>query len=61
VVGIGLGGSERFPPELYEEVFRRCREAGLHSVPHAGESGGQSVRGAVRALKAERIGHGIRV
>ena len=38
-----------------------AREGGLASVPHAGEVvGPESVRGALDALKADRIRHGIR-
>jgi adenosine deaminase len=60
VVGIGLGGEERFPPEPYAAIFRDGRERGLHSIPHAGETHGPaSIRGAIEALGAERIGHGI--
>jgi len=62
VIGIGLGGEERFPPEPYAEIFREAREAGLRSIPHAGETHGpSSIRGAIEALGADRIGHGIRV
>jgi adenosine deaminase len=62
VVGIGLGGEERFPPEPYADIFREGRTRGLRSIPHAGEtSGPASIRGAIEALGAERIGHGIRV
>lgn len=62
VVALGLGGAEPgFPPEDFEKEFRRATQAGLHSAPHAGEHAGpQSVWGAVRALGAERIGHGVR-
>ena len=61
VIGITLGGEERFPPEPYEAIFADARAAGLRSVPHAGETHGPaSIRGAVDALGAERIGHGIR-
>lgn len=62
VVALGLGGPEvGFPPELFEDAFARAREAGLHSNPHAGETvGPASVWGAIRALHAERIGHGVR-
>ncbi len=62
IVGIGLGGPESgWPPELYERVFARAKDGGLGSVPHAGESEGPpSVRGALDALRADRIRHGIR-
>jgi len=62
VVALGLGGFEPgFPPELFAEPFAYALANGLHSVPHAGEAlGPESVWGALRALKAERIGHGIR-
>jgi adenosine deaminase len=62
VVGFGLGGSEKgHPPEWFADVFAMTREAGLHSLPHAGEVvGPESVWGAIRALGAERIGHGVR-
>ena len=41
-------------------LFAQARAAGLHSVPHAGESTGpQSIWDALRHLGAERIGHGI--
>jgi adenosine deaminase len=62
VVGIGVGGEERFGPEPYEEIFLAGIAGGLHSVPHAGENeGAASIRGAVRQLRAERIGHGISI
>ena len=62
VVGIGLGGPEDgHPPEPYEGAFALAREGGLASVPHAGEAvGAESVRGALDALAADRIRHGIR-
>lgn len=62
IVGIGLGGSEGvYPPEPFAEVFARAKDAGLGSVPHAGETEGpESIRGALDALKADRIRHGIR-
>jgi adenosine deaminase len=61
VVALGLGGTEfGHPPERFEAWFDRARAAGLHSAPHAGETDGpQSVWGALRALGAERIGHGV--
>lgn len=62
VVALGLGGLEAdYPPEWFAPWFEQARAAGLHSVPHAGEiAGPPSVWGALRALGAERIGHGVR-
>ena len=62
VVAIGLGGLETgYPPEPFERWFDQALAAGLHSAPHAGElAGPESIWGAIRALKAERIGHGVR-
>ena len=62
IVGVGLGGLEAaHPPEPYERVFALAREEGLASVPHAGEvAGPASVRGALEALGADRLRHGIR-
>jgi aminodeoxyfutalosine deaminase len=62
VVGVGLGGLEaEYPPEPYAEVFMRAKSLGLGSVPHAGEvAGAASVRGALEALGADRLRHGIR-
>ena len=48
------------PREAFASHFARARAAGLHSVPHAGESTGpESIRAALDHLGAERIGHGI--
>jgi aminodeoxyfutalosine deaminase len=62
VVAVGLGGLEaEYPPEGYAAVFERVRAEGLGSVPHAGEvAGPASIRGALDALGADRIRHGIR-
>jgi aminodeoxyfutalosine deaminase len=62
IVGIGLGGEEAlYPPEKFTHVFALVREEGFGSVPHAGEvAGPESVRGALEALHADRIRHGIR-
>ena len=49
------------PPEPFAHAFREAKQAGLLSVPHAGETeGAASVWGAVRELQADRIGHGVR-
>jgi adenosine deaminase len=62
VVALGLGGIEAGnPPEKFQAAFARARAAGLPSVPHAGETAGPaSIWGALRALDAVRIGHGVR-
>jgi aminodeoxyfutalosine deaminase len=62
VVALGLGGLEAGnPPEPFAPCFERARAAGLHSDPHSGETAGpESIWGALRALGAERIGHGVR-
>jgi aminodeoxyfutalosine deaminase len=62
VVAVGLGGLEaEYPPEPYEAAFALASSLGLGSVPHAGEAAGPpSVRGALDALGADRIRHGIR-
>jgi aminodeoxyfutalosine deaminase len=62
VVGIGLGGPEvGHPPEPYARAFEIARAGGVASVPHAGETEGPaSIRGALDALRADRIRHGVR-
>lgn len=62
VAALGLGGLEiGYPPERYERLFDRVRDAGVPAIVHAGETGGpDSVRGAIEALKSLRIGHGVR-
>ncbi|HZU70710.1 MAG TPA: adenosine deaminase [Ktedonobacteraceae bacterium] len=62
VVALGLAGSEAgAPPEPFARWFEQARSEGLHSVPHAGEmAGAESIWGAIQALGAERIAHGVR-
>jgi adenosine deaminase len=62
IVALGLGGPEvGYPPELFRAAFGRAHAAGLPAVPHAGETEGPvSIRGAIEALRAVRIGHGVR-
>jgi aminodeoxyfutalosine deaminase len=62
VVSFGLGGPEvGVPRGQFAEAFAMARDAGLHSVPHAGETTGPAtIWDAVTALRAERIGHGVR-
>lgn len=60
LVAFGLGGPEiGVPRPQFERHFAAARDAGLHSVPHAGETTGpETVWDALRVLGAERIGHG---
>lgn len=62
IIGIGIGGSEHdHPPEPYAPVYDEARARGLRTTAHAGEAAGaDSVWGAVRSLKVDRIGHGTR-
>jgi len=62
VVALGLGGPEvGFPAGWFAASFEQAKAAGLGSVPHAGETvGAESVWAAIRDLRADRIGHGVR-
>jgi aminodeoxyfutalosine deaminase len=61
LVGFGLGGPEAGVRRAsFRAEFAAARAAGLHSLPHAGESAGpEEVWAAIDELGAERIGHGI--
>jgi aminodeoxyfutalosine deaminase len=61
VVGIGIGGDERHAvPEQFREVYEYAAKHGLRLTVHAGETvGPESIWGALRELKADRIGHGL--
>lgn len=60
LVSFGLGGPEiGVPRPQFKPYFERARAAGLHSVPHAGETTGpETIWDALTELGAERIGHG---
>lgn len=62
LVAITLGGAEHlFPPAQFEKVFAKARQSGLKLTVHAGEAlGAESVWDALRILKVDRIGHGVR-
>jgi adenosine deaminase len=62
LVGFGLSGIEAGVDRSdFAWAFDRARAAGLKSVPHAGEADGpSSIRAALDALGADRIGHGVR-
>ncbi|MGW7080697.1 adenosine deaminase [Streptomyces sp. NPDC054866] len=60
LVSFGLGGPEiGVPRPQFKPYFDRAIAAGLHSVPHAGETTGPgTIWDALTDLRAERIGHG---
>ncbi|MEO1229623.1 MAG: adenosine deaminase [Myxococcota bacterium] len=70
VIGIDLAGTEKHNLELQPEsverfaaLFSRAQEAGLRTTVHTGETmstAGQGVIAAVKRLRVDRIGHGIR-
>lgn len=62
IVGVGLDSSEvGHPPQKFERVFRRAKNAGFRLVAHAGEEGPPDyVRQAIERLEVERIDHGNR-
>lgn len=62
ILGVGLDSSELGnPPEKFIGVFARARAEGFHTVAHAGEEGPpEYIWGALDALGAERIDHGVR-
>jgi adenosine deaminase/aminodeoxyfutalosine deaminase len=61
VVGFGIGGDERrAAPELFRDVYAYASRHGLRLTCHAGESvGPESIWGALKELRTERIGHGL--
>lgn len=61
VVALNCAGSERAGIEPFGPYFRTAKEAGLGSVPHAGEwAGPQNVWDTLAAFEPDRIGHGVR-
>jgi aminodeoxyfutalosine deaminase len=60
LVSFGLAGPEAGVGRAqFAPFFDAARDAGLHCVPHAGETTGpETIWSAVRDLRAERIGHG---
>jgi aminodeoxyfutalosine deaminase len=61
VAGIGIGGDERRAgPEHFRKIYEHAAQHGLRLTVHAGETvGPESIWGALRELKADRIGHGL--
>jgi adenosine deaminase len=61
VVALNAAGSERAPVAAFASVFERARDAGLRSVPHAGEwAGPENVWQTLEHYAPDRIGHGVR-
>jgi adenosine deaminase len=60
-VGLNCAGGERTEIEPFAPVFRAAKDAGLRSVPHAGEwAGPENVWQTLEHLLPDRIGHGVR-
>lgn len=63
VVAVDLCGPEKegFCKE-YKDVFKLAREYGYKVTIHAGEAAsGENVLDAINILKADRIGHGVKI
>lgn len=63
IVGLDLAGKEPgFPARPFSPLFREAKRAGLGVTIHAGEwEGPENVRDAIENIKADRIGHGVRI
>jgi len=61
LVALDLAGDEyNYPGTLFENHFKKARDAGLQVTVHAGEAAGpESVWHAIDKLGATRIGHGV--
>ena len=62
LIAVDLAGDEAgYPAALFGPAFRLAHDHGLHVTIHAGEAEGpRSVWEALRHLRPERIGHGVR-
>jgi adenosine deaminase len=61
VVALNAAGSERAPVAPFGPLFRRAKDAGLRSIPHAGEWAGPSnVWETLEHCLPDRIGHRVR-
>jgi adenosine deaminase len=63
LVAFDLAGAEAgHPAAAHAEAFAVARRAGLRITCHAGEAAGpESIRAALEACGAERLGHGVRL
>ena len=61
MVALNAAGSERAAVAPFGPLFRRAKDAGLRSVPHAGEwAGPRNVWETLEHCLPDRIGHGVR-
>ena len=62
LIGITLGGNEiKFPLHMFKGVYETAKEKGLRLSVHAGEAcGPENIWAAIKKLKSDRIGHGVR-
>ncbi|YAL83876.1 adenosine deaminase [Dermacoccaceae bacterium W4C1] len=62
VVGFGLSNDERRGDTAeFARAFEIARDAGLASLPHAGELlGPEAVEATLSSLRPDRLGHGVR-
>jgi adenosine deaminase len=61
VVALNAAGSERSGIAPFGPLFRRAKDGGLRSVPHAGEwAGPRNVWETLEHYLPDRIGHGVR-
>lgn len=60
IIGVGLDSSELgHPPQKFQRVFAKARDAGFKLVAHAGEEGPpEYVRDALDLLHVDRVDHG---
>lgn len=63
IVALDLAGNEaQYSALPFAGVIGEAKESGLHTTIHAGEwAGAENVREAITVLRADRIGHGVRV
>jgi adenosine deaminase len=63
VVALDLANDElNYPPELFTDIFIDAKKEGLNITIHAGEAvGPKNIHTAITKLKADRIGHGVRL
>lgn len=60
VVALNCAGSERTDIGPFARHFRAAKDAGLRSVPHAGEwAGASNVWATLETYDPDRIGHGV--